>query len=218
MKRLQKLWQADDRRPTRFHTQRGEFVGLTNLLGLPSEFVLRMCKVRRAGPWMCRDVVDALAKSSGQYQRILELGSGSSTLWFLAMGKSVVSLEDDSEWADWVMGQVGAAGDQLEIIVGDLRDEFMAQLPQLGDYDMVVVDHNEHPGFTRMQALESLVDFQGVICLDNSDRAEYRGAASILQHHEPSRYTGMLRAPFQASETTLFWPRASNTRFGSAWI
>jgi predicted O-methyltransferase YrrM len=155
---------------------------------------------------MSRPAVRELARRSDQFSRVLELGSGASTLWFASMGKTVTSLEDDPDWAAWVRSKIDSGQSSCSVLTGDIEVLWDSTSEELASFDLVVVDHNESAGFTRIDVLKRLVAYPGYVCLDNSDRSRYSAAESIMKNHRPIRSKGMLRSPFQASETTLFVP------------
>src|SRR4051794_2498621 len=85
-------------RKTRFHTQRGEFVGFRGLAEYPA---LLSARLRAGGstPWMTTKSVRALEAVLRPTSIVLELGSGRSTAWLAARAERVVSLEHDAEWS-----------------------------------------------------------------------------------------------------------------------
>ena len=55
------------------------------------------CDVR-SEPWLTEGAIDFLSHFVRPGFRVLETGSGASTLWFAKRAKSVVSIEDDPDW------------------------------------------------------------------------------------------------------------------------
>lgn len=112
--------------------------------------------------------------------RILEFGSGNSTLWWLGRGNSVVSLETSPEWAERVLESVGETSERLDLVVGEIDNCTSGPVNDLiGLFDVVVIDHSGD----RVSAVKSAVDRlseRGMLLLDNSDRPEYAPAMELL--------------------------------------
>lgn len=125
--------------------------------------------------------------------RVLEWGSGASSVWLASRAGSVTSIEHDPEWAEQI-GPVLPANAQVVAVPPTLASQSEAPIRsakkgfegldfrdyvegidrQHGDFDLVVVD-----GRAREACLERAVDRLapgGLIVVDNVERARYRAA------------------------------------------
>lgn len=165
-------------------------------------------------PWWTFDSADRTAAflAGRPGARVLEWGSGASTLWLAARAGSVTAIEHDAAWAAQVrelLAEAGAgAGGRAEV---DLRVvtprpvpagevaavpsakagfaglDFAAYVAEVdaveGDFDLVVVD-----GRAREACLERAVRRLapgGLVVVDNVDRERYRDA--IARVADPDR-------------------------------
>lgn len=161
-----------------------------------------------AQPWIqfgARDYVVSKLRSSA---RVLEFGSGGSTLFWLSLGASVTSVEHDPAWGSSVREQVirffgeecraeirvvppdrassPAAGQSISATSTDPRyaemsfDHYVRAAEDLpkGSVDLLVVD-----GRARSVSLTMNLDkvrTDGMVLLDNSDRLEYQEAMEYV--------------------------------------
>lgn len=211
MNKLQKLIRANELRRTRFHTERGEL--------LPASAVGDAVRsaMRRAGmgpqdpvPWLVPSAVTALSDLlDPRRSRILELGAGTSTLWFAPRVASVLSWEADPAWADAVRRKLADAA-LTHVTVRDIAiDEMVAAMADepREHFDVVVVDCLETPRTKRLDLLEpgaGLVRPGGRLVLDDSDRRHLWPAPERLSGWQVDRHIGIKQFPLMAVETTIF--------------
>lgn len=150
-------------------------------------------------PWWTYDSVGKVERllASRQAPRVLEWGSGSSTLWLAKRSAEVRSIEHDTDWA----AQLGPRlPSNVELVCvppapatgrpGEVRShkkgfegldfaEYVAAAGQFdGLFDVVVVDGRAREACLPV-ALDRLAP-DGVVVLDNVDRARYRDAVTAL--------------------------------------
>jgi hypothetical protein len=218
---LRRALQASPGRRTRLHTLRGELVPLAALADLPRLLLARVLGRTPDGPWFCTPAVDFLTRVVQPHWRVLECGSGRSTLWYARHGDSVLALEDAPAWHAEVgrllAGQVNAS---LELLPAREFPARMAAEPA-ESYDLVVVDGGDHePEGERLPAVTGrvacvlagvrLVRPGGVLVLDNSDRPEYRLVDQPLDGWHSTRLRGFPNAPMTPTETTFYWKPPSS--------
>jgi predicted O-methyltransferase YrrM len=150
-------------------------------------------------PWWTYDSIGKVARflASRPSPRVLEWGSGSSTLWLSARAAEVCSIEHDAEWAEQLAPRLGAnvsllcvppvpgtgrPGEVLSRKKGfeglDFADYVGAAARFDGEFDVVVVDGRAREACLPV-ALDRLAP-DGVVVLDNVDRARYRDAVTAL--------------------------------------
>ena len=148
-------------------------------------------------PWWTFDAADAVAAHlvGRPGARVLEWGSGSSTLWLAARAASVDSIEHDPEWAEAMRPRLPATV-RLHVhppvpdpqpatpsakrgFAGLDFTEYVAAADALpGTFDLVVVD-----GRAREACLPRAADRlapHGLVVVDNVDRERYRTAIADL--------------------------------------
>ena len=168
----------DDERPSRFHSRRGRLLPVGELVRAPAMLVGRFRrKPADPQPWMARGAIARLEELLGPKTSLLELGSGSSTLWFAQRTGAITSLEDHDDWADRVADMTrGAANVELRRVTS--LPEALAALD--GHYDVGVVDHRDSAEWTRIDSLRALKDLCSILLLDDSDRQQYGSAETVL--------------------------------------
>jgi len=147
--------------------------------------------------------------------RVIEWGSGASTLWLATRSGSVISIESDPEWATRV---INAVPENVTIIqpeipaasstttVGSQRwgfqglnfEHYVGAIDTLeGAFDLVVIDGRAREACLD-KALERLAP-GGIILFDNTNRRRYR--AALARHRaEITRETSWGLTPI------LMWP------------
>jgi len=149
-------------------------------------------------PFLVWDAIRFLARELRPGSRVLELGSGNSTLWFLGRGAWVTSLEHDPTWAEHVreaaaglgperagrLRQHVAAGREAVEIVHDLGD---------GEFDLALVDCMNAYTYRRdaLRAARPKVRRGGWLVLDNSDHPNNWRAVEDMAGYARRRFSGL---------------------------
>lgn len=126
-------------------------------------------------PWYTYPAIAFLEKRVHHDFRVLEYGSGSSTLYFAERAAAVVSIEDNREWYARI-GQALPKNCEIHLATTDYAD-LPAKL-QTDPFDLVIVD-----GIDRVECVAKgvpLLAGRGVLILDDSERAEYQPARESL--------------------------------------
>jgi len=117
-------------------------------------------------PWLTADMVKILEGWLQPGDRGLEWGSGRSTVWFARRVASLVTVEHDATWANWVRTAIFDSGlNNVEYHVVTSREEYVAA--GNGLFDFVLVDGMD--GTRDLCALRaiSLLRPGGVLIVDN---------------------------------------------------
>lgn len=194
-----------DGRRSRLHTQRGEFVGPGKFREVGLALLDRLGLKSADGPWMTPDSIVYLRRCLNEETRLIELGSGRSTLWYAARCGDVVSVEPHDEWARVVKAMLAAERVEADIRETSISAALQDLLSTQNTYDTCVVDFTE-TDCTRVDAVRWAAKMQSIrrIVLDDSDRPAYQEAFSDLRSWECHRFPGFRGHPFAASETTIF--------------
>lgn len=127
-------------------------------------------------PWFTYPAFAFLSERVRRNWRVLEFGSGMGTIWWSRNVDHHVALEHDSEWAARV-----AESSSARVVQTNAADatSYIAPARDLGVFDVVIVD-----GLFRNECLLvacDLVSANGVIVLDDAQRAEYASAAKAMR-------------------------------------
>ncbi|MEL6429612.1 MAG: class I SAM-dependent methyltransferase [Planctomycetota bacterium] len=178
--------------------------------------------LRRPVPFLVHEAIEHLATLVRPGARVLEFGGGNSTLWFLARGAEVVTIEHSEEWADHVRAAaVERHGPDapLRVVVAE-GSEALAAANALDDasFDVGLVDcMNAHTW--RRDAVEAAlpkVAPGGTLCLDNSDHPNNWAAVTWLGRDARRRFTGYAPMCPVVTQTSFWEVRAPQARTSSA--
>jgi protein-L-isoaspartate O-methyltransferase len=192
---LRKIVAGGPGRPTRFHTERGEFMPVGELRHLPraiAAWSLRRITGRRPDePWWPIPVIATIERLLTPESRVLEFGSGSSSVWLARRAKSVVSVEDSPAWHRRVSERLASLNLENATVRLAEGHAFYDLSWAEGQFDFVVVD-----GSYRWRCIASalpLIAPGGALYFDNSDadkdlllypdRGMSRVAATMLEDY-----------------------------------
>ena len=146
-------------------------------------------------PWLSPRAVEYFESLLTPDMRVLEHGSGGSTLWLASRVESVVSIEQDQDW-------VGAVKNQAPQNV-----QVLMTLPEFEQpYDLLLIDGE--PLEDRKKYLSSammLVRSGGIVILDNANRPQYAEERKVLQEYASSRFTVDTNEPGTSFLVTDFY-------------
>ena len=142
-------------------------------------------------PWYTYPCIEWLADHLRASDKVFEYGGGWSTLWFADRVDRVASVDHDESWHAALSARIPENVElhfRRPLPDDDEPDQAepspyvtcIEQYP-VGSFDVVVVDGVERAACTR-SAVDHLRP-DGLLILDNSDRAEYRGAIEHLAEH-----------------------------------
>ena len=168
---LRKIYAGSDTRKTRLHDELGEAVSLGRLLrNGPRALLTGAARVllgrRPERPWISYDAQNDLAQVLTPQSRVLEFGSGMSTMWYSRHAGSVVSIEDYRPWFDLVSARIAKLGN-VDYRFAATRADYVGLAPDQ-QYDLIMIDGSHREECVRF-ALMHLAK-GGVIYLDNSDK------------------------------------------------
>jgi SAM-dependent methyltransferase len=121
-------------------------------------------------PWISCDAIRILRRHLSKQSRVLEFGSGMSTIWYASHAGQVFSVEDNPEWYAKVSAML-TANRKANVAYRLTTDEqeyatFCADDPD--GFDLVMVD-----GTWRSRCMENAVKLVrpgGILYLDNADK------------------------------------------------
>lgn len=141
-------------------------------------------------PWFVYGAVDFLKAVVPKNARVLEIGSGYSTIWWAQRECNVLSIEVSQSWAESISSKLHEQGlhDRVRILIVEgpnqithaLENYFLeAKCVCKQPFDVVVIDGLE-PRSVVAELVVPYLDAGGIIVWDNSDRVEYEEGLSRL--------------------------------------
>lgn len=131
-------------------------------------------------PWWCYGLTHFLDQMVSTDSKVLEIGGGASSEWWLARGNHVTTIESDQDWSA-VIGRSCAAwsGRHRLVTEGNTSPAALAQLLEDEKFDVVVNDGAGDRGSLALVLTHATND-DGLLVWDNSDRSSDRIAISQL--------------------------------------
>jgi hypothetical protein len=116
-------------------------------------------------PWYTYPAIQLLRAKSFAGMRVLEFGAGQSTIWWAQRAESVISLESDAKWYEFITPQLPR---NAAIHLVDIRlTEFEGLVPAAETFDVIIVDGLDRAIAAR-KSLGSLAQ-DGIFILDNAE-------------------------------------------------
>ena len=175
----------NEQRKTRLHNLSGRPLDAGGLLYLPRSVIttlsLKLTGRRPELPWLGYRAIKCLDRMIAPDWKVLEFGSGMSTLWLARRCGLLVSVETDRAWYD----SISAALAERSIRNVDYRLRDRAEAHALADYDDSSFDFVLVDGPARHLAVMTAIEKVrpgGYVYLDNTDspRPGNRVARDIL--------------------------------------
>lgn len=212
---LRRVLKGDERRRTRLHDYQGNLLPLSGLIDLvPCATSTLLLKVgaRSSSPWLPYSFVRHLRRLCERSWRVLEFGSGASTVWLARRVAHVISHEHDAAWHARTSAKLETLGrGNVELRLLMQRDAYAAvDVYGARQFDFVLVD-----GHWRDACAESAlraVRPGGFVYLDNSDVPDddHRAAVQVLTRAacESRRFVGLCPGQIAVNQGLLIktWP------------
>ncbi len=159
-------------------------------------------------PWMNYSFMSFLDQRLSPNFRLLEFGSGQSTLYFASRVSEVVSIEYDASWLQYIQQSMPSN----VMVIGQDQDNdgvYCRAANDQGLFEVVVVDGRDRVNCC-IQAVNNLND-NGVIILDDSQRPQYQNAFRHLEALNFKHLTiqGLKPTGTSIDQTTVFY-RSNN--------
>ena len=154
-------------------------------------------------PWFSYGAVDWLVKHADGESKVLEFGSGGSSIFFAEHYGHVIAVEHDAAWANQVR-DLGAGYPNLEVRqvdVGLLADPTLLPSTLLNSTDIVVIDSVEDEGFTlRPKLLQWAQEHTRLRAVVLDDAQRYGSAIRGCSAREVLEFQGL--GPGRRGETS----------------
>jgi hypothetical protein len=155
-------------------------------------------------PWWTYSFIDFLQTRLNNTIRVLDYGSGSSTIWLGSRVKEVISIENYSTWAEEISKQTSP-----NVTVHCVKEitDFSAYLDSIsGKFQIIIIDNLGNRMDCAFHSMQFLAD-NGVIIWDNTDGSDW----DIINNFMKARgfkeisFTGMTAQEVCLSRTTVFY-------------
>lgn len=167
-----------------------------------------MDKIGRPLPWYTYSAIHFLEPRVHKGMRVFEYGCGSSTLWWAARVRSVVSAEHDDVWYERVKSELPSNVELVHRVLGSGRyPTEVSRHDRL--FDLIVIDGRQR-NQCAVACVEALTD-HGVVVWDDTDRRDYEEGITFLEERGFRRidFQGLAPGKDLISCTSVFY-RATN--------
>jgi len=172
---VEKILRADHCRKTRLHDEKGNLVPLRRMVlngtrSYVTGFGRLLFGLRPEMPWISYDVISLLRRHLTASSRVLEFGSGMSTLWYAKHAAEVYSVESYEPWHKKISASLAQHGIRnVNYMFAATKAEYVR--PEIKDqkgFDLIMVD-GDYRGDCVRNSLP-LLNPDGILYLDNSDK------------------------------------------------
>lgn len=167
------LLRSKDDRLSRLHSRNDNFINsrfpFVNLTKSIITYILNRFNVNFNIPWISWDATADIKRYIGKCNdvRVLEFGSGRSTVWFLKNGCEITSIEHSKEWFDIVKRTIESKNYKNYNYIYAEEDRAYIKPNILGLFDIILID-----GRCRYQSFLNNIDrlkAGGILYIDNTD-------------------------------------------------
>lgn len=165
---------SKDNRFSRLHSANNLLINsrspLINISKSLITYVLNLVNINFNIPWIswdaCADIKRYIKERKADV-KVLEFGSGRSTIWFLKNGCAVTSIEHSSSWFKIVCGMIKSNKfEKIKYIYAESDNEYVS--PNItGQFDIILID-----GRCRYQSFINNIKYikpGGLVYIDNTD-------------------------------------------------
>ncbi len=159
----------------------------------------------QAIPWLTYPFIDFISPRLTNEHTLLEFGAGNSTLFFAKKVKATYSVENHEEWYNTIKDSM-PANSTLYFEKDVKGGAYAKSIAKVGSpLDIILVDGRDRVNCSKT-SLEYLSE-DGVLILDNSDRAEYQEAFDFYKANGFKKldFWGMAPGFIDRSCTTVFY-------------
>lgn len=219
---IDRIVRAGPDRPTRLHDAKGNFVGWRRaLLHGPRALASGIGRVLLGRwperPWYSYAAADRIAAHLRADSRVLEFGSGRSTIWLARHAGQVLSVEHNPEWHALVSALLQQRGlTHVTYLLRTNQEQYLAVLDEpSAQFDLIIVD-GAHRIACTMAALPHLRP-GGLLYIDNTDgqlaEAE-RAVAEFGERHGGTLtyYTDFAPTQMYASQGLMYHHSPDHSR------
>jgi predicted O-methyltransferase YrrM len=208
---LTKIISGDHLRKSRLHDEKGNFAGWGNicrhLAPAAATALLRVAVgYRRQLPWISYSAIRQLRQFLTKESRVLEFGSGMSTIWYAKHAGEVCSVEDYAPWFESVSGIIERQKlANVHYKFAATADEYFSfKSEDSRGFDLIMID-----GSWRSKCVahaKGLLKPGGILYVDNTDKDSAPGGDGDLRVAEALAREFAAERGAQVREFTDFAP------------
>lgn len=196
-------------RPSRLHTEAGQFCGIDSLPGLvpatATWLTSRLIGKYALEPWWVYGAARKMHRLLRQEDQVLEIGSGYSTLWLSQRCQRVYSLETSVDWFHLVERELDKRNRSNVHLqhVSEVVPEMIRDLLEETRFDVVVVDGpDDRPAL--LATTLAAASPPRLVVFDDTDMAQYRPAlAAVGGGYDVCTFRGFKPQTVHACETSI---------------
>ncbi len=161
-------------------------------------------------PWMSYAILDFFEERLNNSITFFEYGLGFSTLYFSERVKSVKSIEHDKSWFEDINTSL-ANKNNVNIELVELENGYEEAIKKIDEkFDMILIDGRKRVKCA-INSFNNLSD-TGVLILDDSHRAYYKGAFEFYESkgYKKLTFSGLAPTSFRRASSTIFYKAGSN--------
>jgi hypothetical protein len=154
-------------------------------------------------PWVTYSFIDFISGRINKTMNLFEYGSGYSTLFYSSFVNKVISVEHELEWYNKIKETMPK---NVTLILKELKygGEY-SQACKGEKFDIIIVDGRDRVNCC-IQSINSIKE-NGVIVLDDSERAEYKEGRDFLVNkgYKYLDFSGISPGLFYKKSTSVFY-------------
>ncbi|NJM94631.1 MAG: FkbM family methyltransferase [Cytophagales bacterium] len=162
-------------------------------------------RVNEPIPWVTYSFIDFIEDRLRSHMRLMEFGSGNSTLYYSKRVAQVTAVEHDGAWCKRLKDKILPNVQLLhcELVYGG--DYARMAKRTGGNYDIIIVDGRDRVNCVS-ESIEALNE-SGVVVLDDSERREYEEVFTTMEKHGFKRLDlwGFAPGVYEYKCTTIFY-------------
>jgi predicted O-methyltransferase YrrM len=136
---------------------------------------------RHPFPRLTIPAVDFLSARVGPGSRVLEWGTGFSTIWFQQQGCIITSIEHDPYWHGLVSKNLAPPS---EVLLRSIGGEYIRAVPAIEPFDVISIDGRcraECAAFVESEVSAGRAKQGLIVIFDDSERSRYRSSLRALE-------------------------------------
>jgi len=159
-------------------------------------------------PWWTYPTIAFLQDRLSPNLKVLEFGSGASTLWLCQFVSEVISIEDNREWGKYVQAKLPGNG---KLVITDSYEKFIDDYQTNAKFDIIIIDIDGYRLNIGEKIFPMLSD-NGVVLWDNTDWPEWIQIKALFLSHDflEISFQGMTAQEITLSRTTIFYRKTDN--------
>jgi len=157
--------------------------------------------------WYSQSIVDFFGQVDFGGRKVLEFGAGHSTLYWSERAESVVAIEDNKEWYEYLRAKIGE-NVELEFVDENCTNHYASLEGR--KFDLIIIDCDGGP-LSRVKSAEwacSSILPGGAILFDNLEMVRWSEPITELFHRK-----GYSRVDFYGMATAKSRPQCSSVMF-----